>query len=104
MSGHVYENLTPYAWVWQMRARIGGTVLTVPDFVHGSVGHVAECGQHLVAYFETGRPDNGTCPGVQPDPESAAKTTAAASPGAGQAAQPLVYNPAKRYSLSDAVR
>ncbi|GAA1984512.1 alpha/beta fold hydrolase [Catenulispora subtropica] len=104
MSGHVYETATPYPWVWQMQGVIGGTVLTVPDFIHASVGHVEECGEHMVAYFETGRPDNGTCPGVQPEPAPAAGTAAAAVvPPAGRA-QPLVYNPSKRHSLSDAVK
>lgn len=105
MSGHLYETATPYPWVWQMQATIGGTVLTVPDFIHASVGHVPECAAHMVTYFETGRPDNGTCPGVQPDPEpsagTATGTTAAkiAAAATADAAQPLAYKGTKRYSF-----
>ena len=86
-----------------MQARIGGTVLTVPDFIHASVGHVPECAQHMVTYFETGRPDNGTCPGVQPDPELASGSgsgSVAVSSLARQVVQPLVYDPTKRNSFS----
>lgn len=66
MSGHKYETSTPYSWVGQMQDTIGGTVLTVDDFIHGSLPFVPECAAHLVAYFNTGNPDNGTCPGMQP--------------------------------------
>ncbi|MBS2550451.1 alpha/beta fold hydrolase [Catenulispora sp. NL8] len=66
MSGHRYETLTPYPWVWQMRDTIGGTVFTVDDFRHGSLAQVPVCAAHLAAYFETGAPDSGSCPGLQP--------------------------------------
>ncbi|OLE23641.1 MAG: hypothetical protein AUG49_15515 [Catenulispora sp. 13_1_20CM_3_70_7] len=103
MSGHLYETSTPYPWVRQMQARIGGTVLTVPDFIHASVGHVPECAAHMVAYFETGRPDNGTCPGLQPETTPTSGT--AAAPPASQSSrtqtltQPLVWDPNSRYAL-----
>ncbi|ACU69424.1 alpha/beta hydrolase fold protein [Catenulispora acidiphila DSM 44928] len=66
MSGHEYETLTPYPWVWQMQQAIGGTVFTVDDFRHGSLALVPECASHLIAYFETGKADSGSCPGLQP--------------------------------------
>ncbi|MGH7428253.1 MAG: alpha/beta hydrolase, partial [Candidatus Methylomirabilaceae bacterium] len=66
MSGHKYETSTPYPWVLEMQEVIGGNVLTVEDFVHGSVLFVPECAAHVVAYFNTGNPDNGTCQGMQP--------------------------------------
>jgi len=67
MSAHRYETSTPYPWVWQMQDAIGGQVFTVDDFIHGSLPFVPECAEHLVAYFDTGNPDNGSCLGVQPD-------------------------------------
>ena len=66
MSGHRYETATPYPWVEQMRDRIGGTVFTVDDFVHGSLAMVPACAWHLVAHFATGAADSGACPGLQP--------------------------------------
>ncbi|NUR62956.1 MAG: alpha/beta fold hydrolase [Catenulispora sp.] len=98
MSGHIYESKTPYPWVWQMQATVGGTVLTVPDFIHGSVAHVPECAAHVVAYFETGHPDSGTCPGAQPDPAAGAAGAAATATDRHDA-QPYVYDRAKRYSF-----
>lgn len=84
MSGHRYETLTPYPWVRQMQDAVGGQVFTVDDFVHGSVPFVPECAEHLVGYFDTGNPDTGSCPGVQPDDSSAAQAaTAATSASAG---------------------
>ncbi|MEU3464975.1 alpha/beta fold hydrolase [Streptomyces sp. NPDC006733] len=76
MSGHRYETATPYPWVHQMQDTIGGNVLTVDDWVHGSVPFVPECAAHLVAYFDTGSPDNGTCPGMRPRDEGAGERTA----------------------------
>jgi pimeloyl-ACP methyl ester carboxylesterase len=88
MSGHKYETSTPYPWVWQMQDAIGGNVLTVEDFVHGSVPFVPECAAHVVAYFDTGNPDNGTCQGMQPmagppgaQPAASATASATASSG-----------------------
>jgi pimeloyl-ACP methyl ester carboxylesterase len=67
LSAHRYEVTTPYVWTKQMQAAIGGTVLTVNDDVHASAVHVPECAAHIVAYFDTGRPDAGQCPGA-PEP------------------------------------
>jgi hypothetical protein len=78
MSGHRWETPTPYAWVGQMRRAIGGTVFTVDDDIHGSVPMVAECADHLAAYFLTGRPDPTGCQGVPAaDTDVAATLTAA---------------------------
>ena len=79
MSGHRYETSTPYPWVRQMQATIGGDVFTVDDFIHGSLPFVPECAEHLVTYFDTGTPDTGSCPGMQPGtpPEGAAAASAA---------------------------
>ncbi|MCO6008316.1 alpha/beta hydrolase [Actinoallomurus purpureus] len=74
LSAHQYETTTPYGWAKQMQAVIGGTVLTVDDDVHASAVSVPECAAHIVAYFDTGRPDAGQCHGAAPD-------------GAGHAAQ-----------------
>src|SRR5690349_13305043 len=51
LSGHRWESPTPYEWVAQVQSRIGGTVFTVEDDVHGSVARVPECTEHLEAYF-----------------------------------------------------
>lgn len=64
MSGHRYESSTPYPWVHQMRAAIGGTVFTVDDDIHGSVAREENCATHLEAYFLTGNPAGAGCPGV----------------------------------------
>jgi hypothetical protein len=77
MSGHRYETSTPYPWVRQMQDTIGGQVFTVDDFVHGSLPFVPECAEHLVGYFDTGNPDNGSCRGMQPDGQSATPATSA---------------------------
>ncbi|MQY05553.1 alpha/beta fold hydrolase [Actinomadura macrotermitis] len=66
LSGHRHETVTPYPWVYQMQKAIGGNVLTVDDFAHGSLFLVEACAAHLVTYLDTGRPDNGTCPGIRP--------------------------------------
>ncbi|WP_194918486.1 hypothetical protein [Catenulispora rubra] len=60
------ETLTPYPWVGQMQDTIGGTVFTVEDFVHGSLAMVPGCASHLVAYFDAGAPDSGSCLGSRP--------------------------------------
>jgi pimeloyl-ACP methyl ester carboxylesterase len=72
MSGHLYENVTPYPWVGQMRSTVGGTVFTVDDDRHGSAAFVPGCGSHITAYFMTGRPDSGECTGADAPPDSAA--------------------------------
>ncbi|MCZ4126127.1 alpha/beta fold hydrolase [Streptomyces sp. H39-S7] len=79
MSGHKYETSTPYRWARQMQDAIGGNVLTVEDFAHGSLPFVPECAAHLVAYFDTGNPDNGTCQGMQPRDEASGNRTASSA-------------------------
>ncbi|MET8148889.1 alpha/beta fold hydrolase [Actinoplanes sp. NPDC049668] len=66
LSGHRWESPTPYEWIAQVQAKIGGTAFTVEDDIHGSVARVPECTVHLEAYFLTGRPDSGGCAGVAP--------------------------------------
>ncbi|MFI1995213.1 alpha/beta fold hydrolase [Actinoplanes sp. NPDC020271] len=66
LSGHRWESPTPYEWIAQVQSRIGGTVFTVDDDIHGSVARVPACTVHLEAYFRTGRPDAGGCTGVTP--------------------------------------
>jgi hypothetical protein len=62
MSAHVYEASTPYPWALLMQQKIGGSVLTVNDFIHGSLASVPECAAHMVAYFDS---DGTDCAGVQ---------------------------------------
>jgi pimeloyl-ACP methyl ester carboxylesterase len=71
LSAHRYEVTTPYVWAKQMQAVIGGTVLTVDDDVHASAVRAPGCAAHVVAYFETGRPDAGHCVGA-PEPRRTA--------------------------------
>jgi pimeloyl-ACP methyl ester carboxylesterase len=63
LSGHIGENVTPYAWARQMQATIGGALLTVNDDQHGSVRR-SPCGAKVVEFFRTGRGDNGSCEGA----------------------------------------
>ncbi|MFE0019762.1 alpha/beta fold hydrolase [Amycolatopsis sp. NPDC059021] len=65
--GHRYESVTPYAGAWEMRQRIGGSVLTVQDDVHGSLAGLP-CASKVVRFFETGVPANDSCDGA-PIPE-----------------------------------
>jgi pimeloyl-ACP methyl ester carboxylesterase len=74
MSAHRYEASTPYPWAELMRRAIGGSVLTVDDFVHGSAVFVPECAAHIVAYFDSGSPDGTGCAGEQPGTGSAPLT------------------------------
>lgn len=67
LSAHRYETVTPSAWTTQMQSTIGGTVFTVNDDIHGSATVAPECAAHVVAYFDTGQPDTGQCPGM-PEP------------------------------------
>jgi pimeloyl-ACP methyl ester carboxylesterase len=68
LSAHRYEVTTPYEWAQRMQAVIGGTLLTVDDDVHASAVHVPPCAAHILAYFETGRPDAGGCAGASSPP------------------------------------
>ena len=53
-----------------MRAVIGGSLLTVDDDVHASAVRAPGCAAHIVAFFDTGRPDARHCSGA-PKPSSA---------------------------------
>ncbi|ONI71355.1 hypothetical protein ALI144C_52165 [Actinosynnema sp. ALI-1.44] len=63
LSGHRYENDTPYMWAQRMQAQIGGALLTINDDVHGSIRRIP-CGAKVVDFFRTGRTDNGSCEGL----------------------------------------
>jgi len=103
MSGHLYETLTPYPWVLQMQDAIGGTVFTVEDFIHGSLPFVPECAAHLVAYFDTGDADNGTCQGLQPDSESTATAATTATSTATIASAPATASVSTAASANSAI-
>jgi hypothetical protein len=60
LVGHTYESTTPYAWAEAMRQRIGGSLLTIRDDIHGSLSAVP-CGSVAVEFFRTGRTSVGTC-------------------------------------------
>lgn len=59
---------TPYAWAFAMRRTVGGSILTVDDFIHGSLSEVPECASHVVACFDTGSPDGVGCAGERLGP------------------------------------
>ncbi|MGI5225236.1 alpha/beta hydrolase [Actinoallomurus sp. CA-142502] len=59
LSGHRYDTMSAYKWTLQTQAAIGGKVYTVDDDVHVSATRVPECAVDVVAYFTTGRIDNG---------------------------------------------
>ncbi|MFE9611336.1 alpha/beta fold hydrolase [Streptomyces sp. NPDC006012] len=63
LVGHRFETVTPYRWARDMRARVGGALLTVEDGVHGSLSQTS-CGSRAVEFFSTGRVFDGSCPGV----------------------------------------
>ncbi|MBP2479539.1 pimeloyl-ACP methyl ester carboxylesterase [Crossiella equi] len=63
LVGHRYEPVTPPEWTELMRRRIGGTVLTVEDDHHGSLSSIP-CAEKAVAFFRTGEPATGSCPGA----------------------------------------
>jgi pimeloyl-ACP methyl ester carboxylesterase len=65
--GHRYESVTPYQGALEMQQRIGGSVLTVGDDVHGSLAMIP-CASKLVTFFETGSPITDSCDGP-PIPE-----------------------------------
>jgi hypothetical protein len=63
LAGHRYESVTAYEWAVRMQKKVGGNLFTVNDDEHGSVLKNAGCAAKLVAYFNTGRIDQG-CDGV----------------------------------------
>lgn len=68
LVGHLYESVTPIGWARQMRAQVGGALLTVEDDVHGSLRSLP-CAERAVDFFDTGRTTNDSCPGA-PVPSS----------------------------------
>ncbi|MGW0522571.1 alpha/beta fold hydrolase [Crossiella sp. NPDC003009] len=63
LVGHRHEPVTPHGWAEQMRERIGGRLLTVEDDHHGSLSSIP-CAAKAVAFFRTGKPSSGSCPGA----------------------------------------
>jgi hypothetical protein len=45
-------------------------VVTIHDDLHASAGSTPKCAARIIAYFDTGTPGTGQCPGV-PVPSSA---------------------------------
>jgi hypothetical protein len=62
LVAHAYETTTPYQWAWDMRARIGGSVLTVLNDEHASLADLP-CAVKAVEFFDTGKTSNSVCPG-----------------------------------------
>ncbi|MBP2338172.1 pimeloyl-ACP methyl ester carboxylesterase [Saccharothrix coeruleofusca] len=62
LVGHLYERITPITWARQMRAQIGGALLTVEDDEHGSLIDLP-CAAIAVEFFDTGKTSEGSCPG-----------------------------------------
>ena len=76
MSGHVYEDVSPWVFTTDMQKAIGGGVVTVHDDVHGSALGSQDCAALIVSYFKTGR--NGSeCQGA-PGPREPSAGLAAA--------------------------
>jgi hypothetical protein len=63
LVGHRYEPVTPYPWTNDMRALVGGDVMTIEDDVHGSLYRLP-CADAAVTFFDTGRTNTGTCAGA----------------------------------------
>ncbi|WHT20043.1 alpha/beta hydrolase [Crossiella sp. CA-258035] len=63
LVGHRHEPVTPYGWAEQLRERVGGELLTVADDHHGSLSSIP-CAAKAVAFFRTGKPSSGSCPGA----------------------------------------
>lgn len=68
MSGHTYESVSPYQWTPAMQEKVGGSVVTVNDDVHGSAAMTADCAALIASYFERGRLSGRTCEGEGPLP------------------------------------
>lgn len=62
LVGHAYEAVTPLPWAKDMRAHIGGALLTIQDDQHGSLPFLP-CASKAVEFFDTGKTWNATCPG-----------------------------------------
>jgi pimeloyl-ACP methyl ester carboxylesterase len=64
LSGHRYDTNTPYQWTLQMQSVVGGHIYTVDDDIHAGAINAAACASHIIAYFNTGMPQTGHCPGT----------------------------------------
>ncbi|MBB5076381.1 alpha/beta fold hydrolase [Nonomuraea endophytica] len=64
LSGHVGESVTPYGWAVDAQNAVGGTLLTIQDDTHGSLGRLP-CAAKAIDFFRTGRTSGGTCPGTR---------------------------------------
>ncbi|MFF0148337.1 alpha/beta hydrolase family protein [Amycolatopsis sulphurea] len=62
LVGHAYESVTPLPWAKDMRAHIGGSLITIQDDQHGSLAFLP-CASKAVEFFDTGKTSNATCPG-----------------------------------------
>lgn len=63
LVGHLYEPVTPIGWALRMQEKIGGTLMTVEDDVHGSLSSLP-CADAAVAFFDTGQATAKSCPGA----------------------------------------
>ncbi|MFC3986267.1 alpha/beta fold hydrolase [Streptosporangium jomthongense] len=63
LSGHLDEDVTPYAWAVEAWKAVGGTLLTVQDGAHASLRRLP-CASKVIDFFRTGRTATGTCPGA----------------------------------------
>ncbi len=84
LSGHRYDTVTPYRWTQQMQSVIGGDLYTIDDDIHAGAITTSACAAHVIAYFDTGRPQTGQCPGFPVPvsttlPQGSAETPAPAS-------------------------
>ncbi|WP_246090177.1 alpha/beta fold hydrolase [Nonomuraea deserti] len=66
LSGHRYENLSPWEGVLATHETIGGTLVSMDDDVHGSAIRVPGCAAKVIAYFETGRRTTSCPTGPEP--------------------------------------
>ncbi|YCK39863.1 alpha/beta fold hydrolase [Actinomadura sp. ATCC 39365] len=64
LSGHIGEDVTPYAWTVDTWKAVGGTLLTVQDDAHASLRRLP-CAAKVIDFFRTGRTTAGTCPGTR---------------------------------------
>lgn len=62
LVGHLYEPVTPIGWALEMRARIGGDLMTIDDDAHGSLSGLP-CAEAAVTFFDTGRTTTSSCAG-----------------------------------------
>jgi hypothetical protein len=63
LVGHTYEPVTPIGWAVALRERIGGTLMTAEDDVHGSLADLP-CAAAAVEFFDTGRASAASCAGA----------------------------------------